>query len=237
MKNVRTLRVSLIAAVATTALTACSTTAPTIQTGPDAEVTFDGLNRVDNSQADIAWARPDFDISHYTKLMLVGAGVQYREAKNLGRTTTERSRSGPFYLDADRRARFEALVAEVFDDEMSRVENFEIVEEPGPDVLMVRGALLDVVSFVPDLQSMPGRSNIFLSSVGEVTLVLELLDSQSGTVLARSVDRRAAQRAGGTQLFEANRVTVDAEVRRLIRFWARRLREGLDGFAEQQRGM
>jgi hypothetical protein len=229
---------TLLAAAATAALlAACSTTAPTIQTGPDAEVTFDGLNRVDNSQADVAWARPDFDISQYTKIMLVGAGVQYREADNMGRTTTERSRGGPFYLDADRRARFEALVADVFTEELAQIQNFEIVEEPGPDVLTVRGALLDVVSFVPDMQNQAGRFNIILASVGEVTLVLELRDSQSGTVLARSVDRRAAQRAGGTQGFDANRVTVEAEVRRLMRFWARRLREGLDGFVEQQRNM
>jgi hypothetical protein len=233
MKRIGTSSVILIAAL----LTACSSTSPTIQTGPDAEVTFDGLNRVDNSQADVAWARPDFDISRYTKLMLVDAGVQYREATNMGRTTTDRSRPGPFYLDEDRRARFEALVQDVFAEEMAQIQNFEIVETPGPDVLMVRGALLDVVSFVPDLQSMPGRSNLLLSSVGEVTLVLELRDSQSGTVLARSVDRRAAQRAGGTQMFDANRVTVEAEVRRLIRFWAVRLRDGLDGFVEQQRGM
>ena len=233
MKRIGTFYSTLIAAL----LAACASTSPTIQTGPDAEVTFDGLNRVDNSQADVAWARPDFDISRYTKLMLVDAGVQYREATNMGRTTTERSRPGPFYLDEDRRARFEALVQEVFAEEMAQIQNFEIVEAPGPDVLMVRGALLDVVSFVPDLQSMPGRSNLLLSSVGEVTLVLELRDSQSGTVLARSVDRRAAQRAGGTQMFDANRVTVEAEVRRLIRFWAQRLRDGLDGFVEQQRDM
>ena len=236
MNKLNNFRVSVASALATVALAACSSAPPTIQTGSDAEVTFDGLNRVDNSQADVAWARPDFDISRYTKLMLVGAGVQYREATNMGRTTTERSRSGPFYLDDDRRARFEKLVEDVFREEMARIENFEIVEEPGPDVLLVRGALLDVVSFVPDMQNMPGRSNLFLSSVGEVTLVLELRDSQTGTILARSVDRRAAQR-GGNQMFDANRVTVEAEVRRLIRFWARRLREGLDGFSEQQRGM
>jgi len=236
MNKIRALRVSAASAIATVALAACSTAPPTIQSGPDAEVTFDGLNRVDNSQADIAWARPDFDISRYTKLMLVEAGVQYREATNMGRTTIERSRSGPFYLDEDRRARFEALVKQVFEDEMAQIENFEIVDEPGPEVMIVRGTLLDVVSFVPDMQNMPGRSNIFLSSVGEVTLVLELLDSQSGTILARSVDRRAAER-GGNQMFDANRVTVEAEVRRLIRFWARRLRESLDGFAEQRQGM
>ncbi len=213
---------------------ACTTAPPTIQTGPDAEVTFDGLHRVDNSQADLAWARPDFDISGYTKIMLVGAGIEYAPAKNRGRTTAERSRPGPYFIDDDARARFEALVRETFLDEIQKIENFEIVTEPGPDVMMIRGGLLDVESYVPqDPMESTGRGGIYLSSVGQATLVLELRDSETGAILARSIDRRAAEQPGG-MMFQSNRVTNAAEVRRLIRFWARRLREGLDGFVEAQ---
>ena len=179
----------------------------------------------------MAWAKPGFDISGYTKIMLVGAGIAYAEAENLGRTTMERSRGGSYFIDDDTRARFEELVQETFVDEMRQIENFEIVTEAGPDVLTVRGALLDVVSYVPeDLVS--GRSRIFLSSVGEATLVLELRDSETNAILARSIDRRAAEQVGGT-MQESNRVTNAAEVRRLIRFWGRRLRESLDGFAQR----
>jgi hypothetical protein len=77
-----------------------------------------------------------------------------------------------------------------------------------------------------------GRGNIYLSSVGQATLVLELRDSETNAILARSIDRRAAEPVGGT-FTDSNRVTNAAEVRRLIRYWARRLREGLDGFAQQ----
>ncbi len=72
-----------VLAIATISV-ACTTAPATIQTGPDAEVSFDGLHKVDNSQADFAWAKPDFDISNYTKIMLVGAGVEYRPAKIAG---------------------------------------------------------------------------------------------------------------------------------------------------------
>lgn len=214
---------------------ACTTTTPTptIQTGPDAEVTFDGLYKVENSQADLAWARPDFDISSYTKIMLVGAGIEYAPANNRGRTATERSRSGPYFIDDDQRKRFEQLVTDTFDDEMKKIQHFEIVTEPGPDVMMIRGGLLNVVSNVPqDPMDMAGGSSVYLSRVGEATLVLELRDSESGAILARSIDRRAAERAG-RQMFDSNRVTNAAEIRRLIRFWASRLREGLDGFLRE----
>jgi len=210
---------------------ACTTTPPTIQSGPDAEVTFDGLHKVDNSQADLAWAKPGFDISGYTKLMLVGSGIAYAEAENRGRTTMERSRGGSYFIDDDTRAAFEELVQETFLDEMQQIERYELVNEAGPDVMMIRGALLDVVSYVPE-DAISGRSSIYLSQVGEATLVLELRDSETGAILARSIDRRAAERIGGT-MTESNRVTNTAEVRRLIRFWGRRLREGLDGFGQQ----
>jgi hypothetical protein len=209
---------------------ACTTAPPTIQTGPDAELSFDGLHKVDNSQADVAWARPDFDISGYTKIWLVGAGIEYRQVKDRGRSTMARSQGGPYFIDDKSRAQFEELVGKVFREELEKVEKYELVDGPGPDVLMVRGGLLDVTSYVPP-DPIGGRSYIYLSSVGEATLVLELRDSETGTILARSVDRRAAETIGGT-FTRSNSVTNSAEARRLIRFWATRLREGLDGFSQ-----
>lgn len=211
-------------------LVACTTAPPTIQTGPDAELSFDGLHKVDNSQADVAWARPDFDISGYTKIWLVGAGIEYRQVKDRGRSTIARSQGGPYFIDDKSRAQFEELVGKVFKEEFEKIEKYELVDEPGPDVLMIRGGLLDVTSYVPP-DPIGGRSYIYLSSVGEATLVLELRDSETGTILARSVDRRAAETIGGT-FTRSNSVTNSAEARRLIRFWATRLREGLDGFGQ-----
>ena len=207
---------------------ACTTTPPSIQTGPDAELSFDGLHMVDNSQADVAWARPDFDISGYTKIWLVGAGIEYRQVKDRGRSAMARSQGGPYFIDEKSRVKFEALVGEVFRDELQKIERYELVDGPGPDVLMVRGGLLDVVSDVPP-EPIGGRSYVYLSSVGAATLVLELRDSETTTILARSVDRRAAESVGGSLQY-SNNVTNAAEVRRLIRHWATRLREGLDGF-------
>lgn len=221
---------STLAAAATALLAGCATPEPALQTGPDAEVSFDGLTRVENSRADAAWARADLDLSRYSKIMVVSAGFEYTDASNRGRTATERSRGGPFVIDEQRRERFEALVNEVWTEELQKLQHFEFVTEPGPDVLMLRGALLDIETNVPDTDQMAGRSRVYVSYVGEATLVLELRDSQTGAILARSVDRRAAERMGG-QLFESNRVTNAAEVRRLMRFWAQRLVESLDGFA------
>jgi len=95
-------------------------------------------------------------------------------------------------------------------------------------VLIVEGGVLDVVSYVPP-EPIGVQSAVFLSSVGEATLVLELRDSESRAILARSIDRRAADNPS-TDIRYANNVTRSADVQRLIRRWATRLREGLDGF-------
>jgi len=55
------------------AITGCSSAPPTIQQGPDAEVSFDGLHVVDNAAFAAAWADPDIEFSRYNKIMPGGA--------------------------------------------------------------------------------------------------------------------------------------------------------------------
>jgi len=122
----------------------------------------------------------------------------------------------------------EGEIRSAFAEEIQRSTVYEVVDEPGPDVLLVVGGLLDVVSRVPP--ETIGRSRIWIESVGEATLVLEVRDSQSNAIFARAVDRRAAARnqQASTQLMESNTVTNRAEVRRLGRRWGSILRDGLD---------
>ena len=199
---------------------------PTIDTGPDAEVSFDGLYKIKGGTADEAWARPDTDISQYSKIMLQGVGIQYRPGGDARKTYSPNSIRDHFELTEKQKERFAALVTTIAREELGRSKQFTLVEEPGPDVLLIQGGLLDVVSYVPPDNI--GRGEIYLSRVGEATLVLEISDSMTETVLARAVDRRAAEDQTG--LSRSNRASNTSEVRRMIRFWARTLRERLDEF-------
>ena len=205
----------------------CASEPPTIDTGPGAEVTYDGLHRVLNAQADEAWARPDIDLSVYTKVRFVGAGIQFRPGGEARRTAVARQTGGPFVVTEQQKEALGQIVAAAFLEELTSSDRFTLVEEDDLDVLLIRGALLDVVSFVPP--ESVGRTEVFLRSVGEATLVLELRDSVTNTVLARSIDRRAAENPGGDIRWSTN-VSNAAEVRRLARRWATRLREALDEF-------
>jgi len=206
-------------------IVACSSAPPALQTGPGAEYTFDGLVRVDNARFRSAWADPEVDFSQYNKVMSGGAQFEFRAvSKTAGRTLMSRGSQREFWISDANRDKLVDTVSAVFKEELSKAQGWEVAEEVGPDVLILRGALLDIVSFVPP--EMTGRSEIYLSSVGEATLVIEGVDSMSGEVLFRAVDRRSIESSGN--MIRANAVTTWSEVRRWARRYATILREGLE---------
>jgi len=230
MRNETLSRIRPLAALAilTALLAGCEGSTPTVDTSPEAEMTYDGLYPVKGGSADAAWARPGADISQYSKIMVQGAGIEYRPGGESGRLYHSR-RSGDHYEMSDRqKERLQEVLSEAFLKELGNSEHFTIVDEAGPDVLLIRGGLLDVVSYVPPEPM--GRTEILLSRVGEATLVLEIRDSVSEAILARVVDRRAAEDAA-RGFTRSNRVMNTSEVRQLASTWARKLRESLDTYA------
>lgn len=219
-----------LALIALIALIAgCAQTAPTVQQGPDAEVTFDGLVRVDNARFNDVWIDPDIDFSRYNKVMVGEAAFEFRAVRKNASTHSRTSSDTMFWMNDEQRERLIDTVTGVFREEIKNSVNFTQTDTPGDDVLVIVGGLHDIISRVPP--DMIGRSEIFLASVGEATLVIEARDSLSGETIYRALDRRAAQRVGG-QAMRSNTVTNTSEVRRLAQGWAIRLREGLDSIHE-----
>ncbi len=197
------------------------------------ETSYDGLVQVKRTGYRNVWIKPDVDISVYSKIMLGPALFHYREVRETPRTTTARRSSSAteFTIQENSRVRLEETMAEIFLEEMSESEYFTLVDEPGRDVLFIWGGLHDIVSNVPPEPI--GRSAIYLTRVGQATLILHIEDSMSREVLARVVDRRAAESAFAQR---SSTVTSRAEVRRLARTWARLLRNGLDKWHESAAG-
>lgn len=225
-----TIHLKVLLALAAIGLVTGCVSNPTVDTSDEAAITFDGLYPVKGGSADLAWARPGVDISQYSKIMLQGVGIEYRPGGESGRVYNARSSADYFEISDEQKERFEKQLRESFATELGKSERFTIVNEAGPDVLLIRGGLLDVVSFVPP--EPVGRVDIYLSRVGEATLVLEIRDSVSEAIVARAVDRRAAEDSFG--MGESNRVLNAAEVRRTINAWARLLRERLDTYGAPQ---
>jgi len=225
-------RRSAVAALALVLLAGCSTGPATLDTS--AEATFDGLYPVKGGRMDEAWARPDTDLSQFTKVMLEGAGVEFRPGGKTGKFYSDRMGNRTRYevMPGEMEA-FKVAMGEAFVEELAKSELFTIVTEAGPDVLLVTGKLLDVVSYIPP-NNVGGRNATFLSQIGEATLVLELRDSITQTILVRGVDRKAAENSGQGMTQTAISVSTSSEFRRLARIWARLLRDGLDEFLKPE---
>lgn len=207
----------------------CAMPEPKLQEGPTAETTFDGLTAVDNTVMAKVWVRKDIDLSGYDKIMPIGADVQYRAVSLPGGERYYSSKQEFFPFSEKDKADFEKLVSDAFQKELEKSKYFEIVDEPGPTTLTVLGTLLDVTSRVPP--EIPGR-DVYLRNYGEATLVIELSDSMSEEILARAVDRRAAQDIstgiGDISSTPATAVSATMEVNRIASQWGKLLTDGID---------
>ena len=177
------------------------------------------------------WVSPTADWSKYDKLYLWEAEFQYRDVGPARRTrsTMMNTRQREFGIRDEDRQKFEEVVSEAFVKEIQKAKNFKIADQIGPGTLIMRGAVLDIISRVPP--EFIGRNEIYIATIGEATLVLELIDAEDGEVVAIVAERRAIQqRSGSIDQFSmpTNSVTIIAECRRWSARAATKLRTGLD---------
>jgi hypothetical protein len=226
---------SSLKAVATAAflvgLAGCAATPPpTVQTGPDAEVTVDGLHRVDNSVMQLAYAKPDLSLQGYTKLMLDQVTVAYQRDPQ-GRRQAPYGSEQNFALTPSQMANLKSWFREAVVNALTEDDGYQIVDDPGPDVLRVSARLVDLVVRVPT-EKTAGRQQTYASSYGEVTLILELSDSESEEILVRVAERRDPTTSTGNHLARVSPVFVKGDTERLFKDWADILRQRMDEVRE-----
>lgn len=196
---------------------------PVLATGPDADVTEEGLHRVHPSIMEAAWVKPDLDLSRYTRILLVPTGVQFREIRE--RSYDARSRTGinEFPLSDERKEWLRTEWRRVVDAQFAREEAYELYDGAGSDVLVVQGFLVDVVSRIPP--DTVGSSYTLLKDPWSVSVVLELRDGMTAELLARTIDRRHGQ-----GLLDASTVWYRTED--LLERWAQVLADRLEQLSE-----
>lgn len=116
-----------IIALSAVMFSACTTAPATIDTSPDAELTFDGLHPVVGGSMDQAWARADFDLSGYSKVMLQSAGIEFRPGGEK-RRMRDIGPAGHYAVTVEQKERFREQMGAAFLDELSKSENFTIVD-------------------------------------------------------------------------------------------------------------
>ena len=199
-----------------------------IDTGPGAEISADGLHRAKNSGYGQLWLKLDADFASYREIVLDPVSISYKRPPR--RVRTDPGGRGNFALSDHQMSNLERFFREEFEKELSNSEFYQLVDTPGPRVLRVAAEIIDLVVHVPT-RPQPGRVDVFTTSTGEMTLLMELRDSLSGEILARVADRREARAAGHggvNDLYYSNSVTDTDAVRRVFRRWASILRARLD---------
>ncbi len=207
---------------------------PSLQTGPNAETSFDGLVKIDNTVFKEAWMDPDTDLTKYSKVMLADTNFEFRAVKKTAASSSIRTSTQEFSIDDNARQKLIATVREVFTEEVGKSQHFTLTDVAGPEVLIVHSKILDIVSSVPP--DMIGRGEIYLKELGSATLVLELADSLSGETLVRASERSKIEtqnkNAGVTFAMQSNSATNWADVKRWSRRWAGKFTRGLDSFKQ-----
>jgi hypothetical protein len=198
-----------------------------IDAGPEAQISYDGLVRVDSSRVENFWARPDIDYASYTKIVLADPEIEFRAPS---RSDTVGGSTEEFPLSEADQQSLVLTVKGIFLEELADNRYFTFVEDRGPDVLTLDVRLLDFVALVPKRIDPDDPSFVYFSSAGEMTLVVEAHDSITGEILARAVERRAAGIAA--EGIHSSRRNGWAEINPLARHWAEIIRERLDQIHE-----
>jgi hypothetical protein len=187
-------------------------------------VNDEGMELVKDSDLATVYADPGADLSIYNRIWLQDATVAFK--KNWQR---DQNRSHRFKVRTEDMERIQEDVATLFREVFTRElidGGYELTEEIGDDVLLVRPAIVDLDVVAPDIQRTPGREYSFSESAGEMTLNLELFDSLTGDKIAKATDRQRDFRRGYLQWRTS--VSNRADARRMMTSWARALRSTLD---------
>jgi len=190
------------------------------------DTTDDGLERVESKQIDALYWRPGASLAPYERINILDCFVAFRKDwerdQNEGRRGVER-------VEAEDMQRIRMLLAEefskVFTRELEERGGYQIVDEVGDDVLLLRPAIVNLDVAAPDLRG-PGRVDSYTASAGAMTLYMELYDSATSAIIGRVVDQREGMDTGMFQI--ANEVTNRAEADRILRSWATTLHDALD---------
>jgi hypothetical protein len=189
----------------------------------DELMSHDGLEKVKSKGLDLAYRRPGATLTGYNKVMLDPVEVAFHKDWDPQRTGSRMKLSSEDRENI--RSGVSKLVYEEFVKQLQKDNAYPVVTQQGPDVLRVKASIINLYANAPDTME-PGRSRTYTVSAGEMTLVAELFDSETGEVLARVIDRRESRNTGMMQL--SNSVVNASEARSVASSWARILRSRLD---------
>ena len=183
--------------------------------------TPDGLSRVEGRDVSAAFMRPGTVFGAYDEVAVDPLRILHKE--------------GVRPLNHDSMQRLREIFGEALNGQLGRSAAYRVVSERGPRTLRVTGR---IVNLDVRMGSYRGGEKQLVLDAGEMTLLLDVRDSETGESLARIADRRRIRpkgtsgpnqaHRGGYAGFENTPVNVWGAIREVVDDWARILRQGLD---------
>jgi len=190
----------------------------------DEAMSHDGLRKVRVKGIDAAYVRPGANLAEYKRVEVDPVEVAFHKSWDPSKP------GSALKLSSSERESIRTGVAKLVQEEFVRAlgadRGYRVVDEAGPDVLRVRVNVVNLYVTAPDTGNSMGRSPTYIVSAGEMTLFAELIDSESGEVIARVVDRREARGLG--PMMVSSGTYNQGEARAIAAGWARVLRKALD---------
>jgi hypothetical protein len=190
------------------------------------DVTYDGLVRSDRRDMQDVWLKPGIDFSHYTGIILEDPRFEFRIP---GSIEDRRFRQEEFRLTATDKQGIMEMAERTLTEEIKKIKHYRFEEEAGPDVIILRIRIIDILKLVPTEADDPSMDVSRMRSVTEATVVAEIHDSLSGEILARSVAHGGKAYAGGV---ESARSRDWSPLEKPVRKSAKQVRQRLDQIHE-----
>jgi hypothetical protein len=184
--------------------------------------TLDGLQKISVKGIDVAYALPGATLAGYTQVLIDPVEVSFHKdwkpqvaGSRRTLTPTEQQKI---------RADVGSLVYDTFVKELTK-GGYSIATAAGPEVLRVRATIVNLYVTAPDVMT-PGVTRSYTVSSGEMTLIADLADSDSGELIVRVGDRHVARETGNFTM--SSSVSNASDARRAAASWAQILRGALD---------
>lgn len=216
-------RVSLIVS---SFLVAVLSVSPALAKKSPPAVNDEGMELIKDTKYTTIYADPGADLDVYKQIWLQDASVAFK--KNWQRDQNRSTRSANNRVRDSDMERIKQDVATLFK-EVFTTElvdgGYELVQQAGEDVLIVKPAIVDLDVNAPDLRT-AARTSTYSESAGEMTLELELYDSLTNDKIATAKDRKRDYQRGYVEWRTS--VSNRATAKRMMSSWARAFREQLD---------
>jgi hypothetical protein len=208
------MRLPILVCIPALLLSGCVVATP----APEKEQTPEGLVRVPSKQVDSVYVRRGATLAPYKRVMLDSIDFAFKQ-------DWQKQHPEVSADDLTRvRSQGSAVFHEIFSAALTMNDGYPLTMQSAPDVLRVTATISEL-----DLSATPGvggTQRMYVVSPGDLTLLMELRDSQSGALLARAIDRDKGRAIGDLQV--AGAVANSAQARQALEMWAGLLRGALD---------